>query len=190
MNRLNRLKGRRDVRMEDVHWKYFAGVVPYYQNNGRTGSIIYYEDGTCDFVKSRCERVLEALARHLDTTMELVRERSDRLAQGKYKRRRVLVMDETMSLVPLKCREESSRNTGTLGYIVVNKVYHVHVMPDESTLLLLYADHRGIVVAQKWQTVMRQMDIGRELLQLYQEQRAEWRQQQKAGTEPPEEGLC
>ena len=175
------LKGRKNVRLQEVHWQYFVGVVPYYQNNGRTGSIIYYEDGSCDFVQARCERVLKELALYLNTTLELVMERTERLTRGKYKRRKALVMDETMSVVPLKCREERSRNSGTLGYIAVNKIYHVHIMPDESTWLLLHAEHSGIHVAQKWPTVMRQIDIGRELLRLYQEQLAERRQQQTEG---------
>ena len=62
----------------------------------------------------------------------------------------------------------------------MNKSYPVHIMPDESTLPL-HAEHSEIQVAQKWPTVMRQIDIGRELLRLYQEQLAERRQQQTEG---------
>ena len=161
---------RRDVRLQDLHWSRFAAVVPYYKDNGRTASIVYYRDGSRDFTDARCERVLEELAVYWKLTLDGLQRRPEQLCQNKNRRRMPLVLTENISLIPLKCREENYRNTGTLGYWMKSSMYHVQILPDGTTLILLYKEHKGIAIPQRWETVMQQIKLCEQLEDCYKSQ--------------------
>ncbi len=49
-------------------WKRIVAIVPITRKNGRTSSLVYYDDGSHERFECRCERIVELLALHFSTT--------------------------------------------------------------------------------------------------------------------------
>lgn len=169
----------RVVTLDEVKWKWVAAVIPYYYGKNRTGSQIHYIDGNYELVYTRCERVLERWMEYHHTSLAAVQKLAKELAKDDAKRRLVLVVHENLCLLPLKCREEAGRNTGTLGYVSMHAIaYAVEVEP-YGTMLFFHEKHKGLLIPQRKETVELQMSRGANSLARYVEKNQKQKEQEE-----------
>lgn len=163
-NRTNeRINPNRYVGLDFICWDQVALLEPIYQENGKNGCRVHYQDGSYDDVANRCELVLSRYARYHHTTISFVRELSEQCPLYKRKRKYSMVFSKDSCVVPLKCRE-ARKNESTLCYVVLQKLWHYTPLRNGNTLLLLHNEHKGVEVLQRIQTVETQFYNARQLM--------------------------
>ena len=163
--------------MEVLHWADIALLKPIYQSNGNNACRVYYRDGSYDNVRNSCATVREHLAARYFVNIKEA-EQSARQCATNYRQRGVPVrLGEGCTLVPVVCREAQRRNSGTLGYLVLEQLYEY--LPTESgrTLLRFHPNHAGVEILQHYDTVKTQLVLARQLSEYFKREQ-ERRQQE------------
>ena len=163
--------------MEQLHWHDIALLTPIYQANGNNACKVYYRDGSYDNVRNSCATVRGHLAAmHFVNIKEA--EHTARQCDTNYRQRGVTVrLGEGCTLVPVICREAKRRNSGTLGYLVLEQLYQYLPTETGHTLLRFHPDHTGVEILQHYDTVKIQLVLARQLTE--QIKREQERKQQE-----------
>ena len=154
---------------EAVKWRWLAAVIPHYYGKNRNGCMVHYLDGKCQLVQARCERVLEYWMKYYGTTLEAVQKRAEELAESEGGRKLPLVPNRERCILALKAREEKKRNSGTLGYFVMQHIAFVLETDDYGTYVFFNQQHKGIRITQKKASVEQQIQRGQQSLARYVE---------------------
>ena len=147
-------------------WKRIVAIVPITRKNGRTSSLVYYDDGSHERFECRCERIVEVLALHFSTTREQARRWSAATIGKGGQRKPPLVLQEHFCLVQVKCRPESRHNSGTLGYLVLQKIGQVQAHGAGSRVQF-HKNGGHLDIVQKQRSVTEQINLAWTLVEQY-----------------------
>ena len=154
---------------EAVQWRWLAAVIPCYYGKNRNGCMVHYVDGKVQLVQARCERVLEGWMQYYNTTLERVQSLAEELAGTEEGRKLPRVINRNCCILALKAREEQKRNSGTLGYFVMQHIAYVLETDDHGTYIFFNQQHKGIRITQKKASVEQQIQRGQQSLARYVE---------------------
>lgn len=170
--------------LEQVQWAHIALLMPIYQENGHNACRIYYSDGSYDNVRNSCATVREHWA-HMYSMNVKEAEKVALKCEGYHKMRRVSIqLQEGCTLVPVTCRTLERRNSGTLGYVVAERLYEYRPTEDGETLLRFYPNHKGIVIPQKYASVYHQMLMATQLDKCIKQEKERKLQELNSGKGP------
>lgn len=153
--------------IEFLQWKEIALLMPIYQEDKKNACRVYYKDGSYDDVQNCCDTVRTHMAKMHSVNIKEA-EKAARACEGYYRTRMVCVkLADQCTLVPLICRESERRNSGTLGYLVLECLYDCKRLKDNSTLIRFYETHKGIRIIQKYRSVQQQLLLATQLHTCY-----------------------
>ncbi|MBE6113123.1 MAG: hypothetical protein E7195_08955 [Peptococcaceae bacterium] len=161
-----RRKRRRKIPNYILYWPYVVALVPVYDRNHNTWTRVQYIDGQSEEYPCRCEALLEKLAVMFHTTLEVVRGRAVLLDEGAEcgeLRKVPLVMFGNYSFVPVKCRREVVRNSGSLAYVVYPYVKHIEQKPGNMCEIVFKNPDVVLLIMQHITDVEEQMERTRNL---------------------------
>ena len=176
-----------------LHWPYIMAITPYYDEANRTCNRIYYIDGSTAEYPCRCDQILEHLAVVLRTSLEVIRRRAvvlcdeeeEEKADGetgtenaeeicKELRKMPLVMVKDFTLIPVKCRSELVRNSGTLGYVVLRYVQRVKRLPGSQCEILFKYGIASMLIQQQKRGIQKQINLARKLQKAMEAEEQHW----------------
>ena len=165
-----------------LYWPYLVAIEPYYNADNDTWSRVYYADGNFEEYPFRCEWILEDLAVVSRTSVDVVRGRALALYndgvsdEEDYQelRKMPLIMIKGFSFLPVKCRSEAVRNSGTLGYVVYQYVDVVKTLPG-SKCQITFKGGSQLVIQQQKRGVKQQIKFARMLQKQMDAEEQHWR---------------
>lgn len=155
------------VKTYQKKWRRITAVLPFYRGDQRTGSKIWYDDGSYEIVYARCAQIVKELAWYMNIDLTVIQQKAVAWTSGKRQRKLPVVLDRDLCFLALKCREENGRNTGTIGYVAVHHIDCVLMLSDERSRVLFQGEGRFIDIPQRRKTVLRQIALGWQLLACY-----------------------
>ena len=164
----NKQKQETYTKPELLQWGEIALLQPIYQDNGKNGCIVYYCDGSYDKVRNSCATVRARMAKMYSVNIKEA-EKAAR-AYKEYNRRRAVSVQlhEHCTLVPVVCRKAQRRNSGTLGYLVLERLYECTPAENGRTLLKFSETHKGVEIQQHFDTVQKQLLLAHQLVRCYE----------------------
>ena len=147
-----------------LNWPYMMAVIPFYDEKYRTWSRVYYFNGEEEVYLCSCEQILEDIAVALRTSLDVVRSRSVMLSDWKRwgdMRKVPLALANGFTLVPVKCRTEVVRNSGTLGYVVHEYVKDIRTVARGECEICFLDEKQFIRVKQQRSGLEYQMELAR-----------------------------
>lgn len=152
-------------------WQQIAAIVPFYQpSNGRTGLLVYYQNGLRECIADcTCRRVLTELAAYLGTSLPQLRHKA---AQEGRSRKVPLCYHPQLCLVPVKFRHERRKNNSTLGYLNLPAVARVLQNDDGTSTIHFHGSSMPLIALQHKATIQSQLACGKMLLAAQYEQLA------------------
>ena len=160
-----------------LNWPYMMAVIPFYDEKYRTWSRVYYFNGEEEVYPCSCEQILEDIAMALRTSLNVVRSRSVMLSDWNRwgdMRKVPLALANGFTLVPVKCRTELVRNSGTLGYVVYEYVKDICTVSRGECEICFLDEKQSIMVKQQSSGLEYQMELAVSMKQAFDVERQYW----------------
>lgn len=160
-----------------LYWPYIMAMVPFYDEQNYDCTMVYYVNGIERSYPCSCEQVLEDLARVFRTSLDVLRARTEVVAdKGRWRKMRkfpiAFIVDFVM--VPVKCRRECQRNTGTLGYVVYHYVERIERTASGQCRICFKDAQLQLDIKQQYRGVQYQMELAEHMNQLTRVEAEYW----------------
>lgn len=140
-------------------WQQIGAIVPFYQpSNGRTGVLIYYQNGLRECIADcTTGRITRKLAAYFGTSIPQLRQLA--MTDGR-SRKLPLCYHPQLCLVPVKFRHERGKNHGTVGYLNLPAVARILQNDDGTSTIHFHGSSMPLVALQRKDTICTQLNCG------------------------------